>query len=93
MFYALVHFPAIITNDINQLRKEYDPQVNWIAPHITVVFPIESVLEDEQPLIDHVENVLRAWKPFPIHLQGLAESSDNYLYLTLQEGNSEVVTL
>ena len=92
-FYALVHFPAIITNKINQLRKEYDPQVNWIAPHITVMFPITGVLEDEQPLIDHIQSVLRGWKPFPIHLQGLQHSFDNYLYLTLQKGNTEVVKL
>ncbi|MBR8838315.1 MAG: 2'-5' RNA ligase family protein [Stigonema ocellatum SAG 48.90 = DSM 106950] len=93
MFYALVHFPAITTNNINQLRKEYDPLVNWIDPHITVVFPIKGVLDDEQRLIDHIETVLRAWKPFSIHLQGLEHSFDNYLYLTLQEGNTDVIKL
>jgi len=93
MFYALVYFPAITTTQINQLRKEYDPQVNLIDPHITLVFPIEEALDDEQRLIDHIANVLTAWKPFCIHLQGLAQSSDNYLYLTLQEGNTEVVKL
>ncbi|MDF5730795.1 MAG: 2'-5' RNA ligase family protein [Rhizonema sp. PD38] len=93
MFYALVHFPAIATTQINQLRKEYDPQVNLIDPHITLVFPIEGALDDEQRLIDHIANVLTAWKPFYIHLHGLAQSSDNYLYLTLQKGNTEVVKL
>ncbi|SRR5579883_863360 len=93
MFYALVHFPVFAITKINQIRKEYDPQVNFIDPHITLVFPIEGTLNDEQRLINHIANVLTAWKPFSLHLQGLAQSSDNYLYLTLQEGNTEVVKL
>jgi len=47
MFYALVHFPAITTTQINQLRKEYDPQVNLIDPHITLVFPIDSIWQSQ----------------------------------------------
>ena len=40
MIYSLVHYPAIDTKRINQLRRKYDPQVELIQPHITIMFPV-----------------------------------------------------
>lgn len=92
MFYALVHYPAVDKVSINQLRKKYDPQVDVIEPHITIVFPVpESV--GEQHLVLHIENVLLEWKPFTIHLKGLQQSWDNHLFLLIQEGKADVIRL
>jgi hypothetical protein len=44
MFYALVDFLVLIITKINQIRKEYNPQVNFIDSHITLVFPIKGAL-------------------------------------------------
>lgn len=90
MFYALVHYPSIDTERIDRFRRKHDPHVDVIEPHITVVFP-ERV--GEERLVRHVENVLRGWEPFPIHLQGLRKSWDHWLFLILQEGNAEIVRL
>jgi 2'-5' RNA ligase len=92
MFYALVHYPDIDTSRIDQLRKKYDPQVDLIEPHITIVFPVpESV--GEQKLSSHIDRVLRDWQPFPIRLKGLLQSWDNYLFLLLADGSADIIRL
>src|SRR5437016_1243476 len=92
MIYSLVHFPDIYTEPINQIRRKYDPQVELIQPHITVMFPVnESIVEDQ--LIDHLENVFRHWRPFPIRFKGLDKSPDHYLFLLVDEGKDAIVDL
>ncbi len=92
MAYALVHYLAIDTERINELRHKYDPQVDLIAPHVTLVFPVPTSI-GEANLVAHIGNVLGNWRQFPIHLQGLEQSGDNCLFLRLQAGNTEVIRL
>ena len=92
MVYALVHYPAVDTQHIDALRRKYDPQADLIAPHITVMFPLQHSI-GESSLISHVEQVLGTCRPFPIHLAGLEQSADHYLFLVLQEGRAEVIRL
>src|SRR5438093_5551075 len=78
MIYSLVHFTHIDAERISQIRGKYDPQVELIQPHITVMFPVpESIGEDK--LFDHLGHILRNTKSFTIQLQGLAKSPDDYL--------------
>jgi len=95
MVFALVHYPnvdALHINQLNQLRMKYDPHVDLIAPHITLMSPVpESIGEDN--LIHHLELVLEKWQPFPIHLYGLKKSWDNYLFLLIQKGNANIIRL
>ena len=90
--YALVYYLAGEIEQINQLRRKYDPQVDLIAPHITLVFPLPESI-GETYLISHIENILCQQKPFPLHLHGLQKSWDDYLFLLLQEGKEEVIHL
>ena len=92
MSYALVHFLTVDTRQIDELRRKYDPQVDLIAPHITIVFPVPDSL-GKSPLVSHVVKVLRDSKQFSISLQGLEQSWDNCLFLLLQEGRTEVIRL
>jgi len=92
MSYALAHFPTVDTRQIDELRRKYDPQVDLIAPHITLVFPVPDSLSKSH-LVSHVVNVLRSCKQFSISLQGLEQSWDNCLFLLLQEGRTEVIRL
>lgn len=92
MFYALVHYPAVDAGSIKQLRKKYDPQVELIEPHITIVFPVPESI-GEQHLLSHIQNVLLTWRPFTIRLKGLQVSWDNYLFLLVDEGKSDVIRL
>lgn len=92
MVYALVHYPDINKEEINLLRRKYDPQFNLIEPHITIIFPVSDSI-NEAVLVTHIVDVLHDCKAFPVHLNGLKRSWDNYLFLLLQEGNEEVIGL
>jgi 2'-5' RNA ligase len=92
MFHAVVHYPEIDTHLINQFRKKYDPQYHLIEPHITLMFPLSDFF-CESDLTHHVESVVENLEPFPIHLQGLQRSTDNYLFLLLTDGNADVINL
>jgi hypothetical protein len=73
MIYALVHYPNIDIQKINQFRKKYDPQIDLIQPHITLMFPVPESI-GESFLANHIENALSNWRAFPIHLQGILKS-------------------
>jgi 2'-5' RNA ligase len=91
-FFALVYYPAVDAVSIQQLRKKYDPQVQLIQPDITIVFPVPESI-GEQHLIAHIQDVLLAWRPFTIRLKGLRLSWDNYLFLLVHEGKSNLIRL
>lgn len=92
MSYALVHYPNINTEDINQIRQKYDPQVDVIKPHITLVFPVvESI--NKNNLILHIDSILSKWKTFPICLKGLQKSWDEYMFLMVEEGKVDMIKL
>ncbi|RCJ36816.1 hypothetical protein A6769_15055 [Nostoc punctiforme NIES-2108] len=92
MSYALVHYPNINTEDINQIRHKYDPQVDLIEPHITLVFPVFEFI-NKNNLILHIDSILSKWKIFPICLKGLQKSWDEYMFLMVEEGKVDMVKL
>jgi 2'-5' RNA ligase len=92
MDYALVHYPAVDTSHVDALRRKYDPQADLISPHITLMFPLPSSI-GESDLVSHLEHVLSGCRQFPIHLTGLEQSADHYLFLVLQQGRAEVIHL
>jgi|SRR6185503_11137544 len=90
MVYSLVHYPNIDTKRINQLRNKYDPQVELIQPHITLMFPLSI---DEETLVNHLRAVVSNRHQFPIHLKGLDKSWDHYLFLLVDEGKDALADL
>jgi 2'-5' RNA ligase len=89
-YHALVHFPRIDTTAIQRFRRKYDPTVDLIAPHITILFPLAEDKMDEEALAEHISSVLEKWQAFPAHLCGLVKAWDHWLFLALHEGNEEV---
>jgi 2'-5' RNA ligase len=92
MYYYLAYFPKIDYSQINIIREKYDPNYSFVDPHIAVVFPLDSSI-GEQELNDHIQEVIKSWKPFKISLAGLEKSWDHYLYLTVQQGKNEIALL
>jgi 2'-5' RNA ligase len=92
MYFALVHFPNIDTTQIELIRDKYDPSAHMVAAHITVLFPVPDEI-GENALIKHIDSVLKQWEPFPICINGLYKSWDNWLFLILKDGNAEVIRL
>ena len=91
LYYALVHYPAIDTARIEAFAAKYNP---WprMRPHLTLIYPVPEAI-GEAALAAHIEAVLRAWPPFPIHIAGFHLSWDFWLFLTLQAGREEMVRL
>lgn len=78
--------------DIQKLRQQYDPLYQLIPPHITLVFPFESNILSKE-LNKHIKLAIAKLKPFPIHLQGITETQDFYLFLNVKKGNDLIIEL
>ncbi len=92
MYYCLSIFPRLsveLTESIAAIRRVYDPTSGFIHPHITLIFPTHDSI-GEQPLINHIQNVLGDRSPFEVRLGGFHKSRDYWLSLRLQEGEEEV---
>jgi len=92
MPYGLAYYPNFNCDGIDRLRRRHDPTVDLIAPHLTIMFPIPDSVEGPK-LVRHLERTLKRWQPFQIRIRGLTKSWDHWLFLTLREGNAEVVKL
>lgn len=67
---AIIIFPQFGSdiNLIQDIRNQYDPLTNKIAPHITLVFPFESEISSNE-LRQHVRNSLYEFKSFNLTMQ------------------------
>lgn len=77
---------------IDDIRKQYDPLADVIRPHITIVFPLDMDISNEE-LSEILEKRLANIKPFPIEIFGISKYEDrfgNYLFLNLSKGTDDV---
>lgn len=76
---------------LKDVRKKYDNLYGLIEPHITIVFPFESNLKDDEILLD-LRKHLKTIKPFRLVVSGIeaVESHGFYLFSNVKEG-SEVI--
>lgn len=88
---AVVYYPKIDLDKINDFRMKYDPNWQRIPPHITIVSPVSEISDSQ--LLEHAEESAKKIKPFSIHLKGLTKTFDDYLFLLVKEGNEEIVHL
>jgi len=96
MYYVLLYYPRFdrkTGEDIEAFRRKYDPFADSWKPHIPFIFPVPCNEIEEEKLTEHVETVLKSWKPFPIHIGGFVKSWDHLLLLLLREGNEKAVAL
>lgn len=80
---------------IDNIRKLYDPLAELVAPHITLVFPFESHISNDE-LSDILKNRLSSIKPFQLKLQGISKQEDafgNYLFLNILQGAEEICAI
>src|SRR5258708_14307965 len=89
--YAVVYFPKVNTEIINEFRKKYDPHWNIIPPHITLVSPFSNI--SEYQIVKHLKMVTRNIKSFQAHLHGLVKTDDNLLFILVKEGKEEIVKI
>ena len=90
---AVVIFPLLPEPDpVASLRRRFDPLVDVVAAHLTLVLPFESDLSLAD-LRDHVAHAVRGSEPFPIRLEGVTGVQDSYLFLNVTLGNARLVEL
>lgn len=80
---------------INGIRTKYDPLVDLVRPHITIVFPFELAVSNEE-LSVILENRLSCVKPFEIEMKGFSTCEDrfgNYLFLNMTKGAESIIQL
>ena len=73
---------------IDDIRQKYDPLASLVRPHITIVFPFELEMSNEE-LSQILDTRLEKIKPFAIELQGFSKGVSqfgNYLLLNLTKG-------
>lgn len=73
---------------IDNIRKQHDPLAGLVKPHITLVFPFESPMSNEE--LTHILNIrLQGIKPFELTLGGVSQQEDffgNYIFLNVLQG-------
>ncbi|MEY8354341.1 2'-5' RNA ligase family protein [Lachnospiraceae bacterium 54-53] len=74
-------------NIINSIRKKYDPLADFVLPHITLVFPFESNLTNED-LHAHLKRRLSDVHPFRIESEGFSKQQNDHGNLTLARAMS-----
>ncbi len=91
---AVILFPKFNNIDtINNIRGKYDPLANYIAPHITIVFPFESDFTTHE-LKEHFNRSLKGIKKFNIMLNNITgDYRDGYLFLNVKKGNDNIIEL
>ncbi|HEY7022028.1 MAG TPA: 2'-5' RNA ligase family protein [Ktedonobacterales bacterium] len=90
---AIVIFPALADPaPIERLRRAYDPLADFIAPHITLVFPFTSAIATES-LAGHMRRAARDLAPFEVTLREVTGHVEEYLFLNVKRGADELVAL
>lgn len=90
---TIMIFPEFENQEIiDNIREKYDPLVGMVPPHITLVFPFESPMSNQE--LERVLNDrLISIKPFKLKLGGVSKQEDrfgNYLFLNVQQGEKEL---
>ncbi|MBU1145093.1 MAG: 2'-5' RNA ligase family protein [Firmicutes bacterium] len=79
-------------NKINDIRLKYDPLERKVAPHITIVFPFEGEITDED-LISHFQETLKNVSSFELSLKGIYKQVEEfayYIFLNVSKGSKEI---
>ena len=82
-------------SEIEAIREAYDNLFGLVAPHITIVFPFESALTNEQ-ISEEIHKQISDFSPFKLTLKGFSKKVDRYgsfLFLDVVEGMDEIIKL
>lgn len=86
-------FPKFNNIDkIQEIRNKYDKLVTLIPPHITLVFPFNNEITNEN-LIEKLSTLLKDFSPFNVTFKSISLSNDNYIFLNCIKGSNEIIKL
>jgi len=77
---------------LQSFRERHDPLGNLIEPHITLVFPFDSNIEDDA-LAEHIESSTSLVASFAASLAPKAILQEGYVYFPLEDGMLQAAAL
>ncbi|HEY9115713.1 MAG TPA: 2'-5' RNA ligase family protein [Bacteroidales bacterium] len=92
MYYALLYYPRILNDGFHAFRNKYEPYAKLLAEHIPFVYPVPEKI-GWKALENHIWKVLSHWEPFFIHISGHQLTWDNWLIMTVKEGEENIYKL
>jgi 2'-5' RNA ligase len=78
-------------NEIQEIRKLYDPVFSKVKPHISLVFPFPSEFS-KQEIYDFVKETCISFTPFRICLSEIINKGD-FIFLVPSEGREKIIEL
>ena len=76
-------------DEIEAIRKKHDPLFGFIQPHITLVFPLESALSNDE-LRAHIARKLEGVHPIEVELIDCISHEGDYLFLRIEKGREQI---
>ena len=91
---TIMIFPEFAEMEIiDEIRERYDPLAHLVRPHITIVFPFENQMSNND-IAEILSVRLKNIHPFELVLNGISKQEDrfgNYLFLNVVNG-TEIIT-
>ncbi|HFK1546506.1 2'-5' RNA ligase family protein [Bacillus albus] len=79
-------------NEIEDIRKKHDPLFGLIPPHITVIFPFESSISNEELKL-HILKLLKGIQEIEIEFANQITGEGEYLFLRVEKGQKQIEEL
>ncbi|CAH2463990.1 MULTISPECIES: 2'-5' RNA ligase family protein [Bacillus] len=79
-------------DEIESMREKYDPLFGLIPPHITIVFPFESSVSNDDLKL-HILNVSKGIHTIEIEFASRISSEGDYLFLEVERGKEKIEEL
>ncbi|MBE5108415.1 2'-5' RNA ligase family protein [Bacillus thuringiensis] len=80
------------TSEIESIREIHDPLFGLISPHITIVFPFESNISNDE-LKSHILNLSIGIGAIEIEFANHVTSIGDYLFLEIVQGKEQIEAL
>jgi len=91
--FAVVAFPECDAHEqIETIRRRYDPLSGVIDAHVTLVFPFGDAI-DQSGLARHVAGALTGLQPFDITLETVSAERDGYVFLNIGAGAERLAAI
>ncbi|MFZ6624199.1 2'-5' RNA ligase family protein [Vagococcus fluvialis] len=77
---------------IESIRKKYDPLYNKVPPHITLVFPFETNIENNI-IINHIESSFKHFQIVHFSLDSFSYLKNGYVFWNVIEGRDYLMKM
>ncbi|MDT3498520.1 2'-5' RNA ligase family protein [Bacillus toyonensis] len=88
----LLFLNNISIHEIEDIRLEHDPLFGLIPPHVTIVFPFESSISNDELKL-HILNVSKKIHNIEIEFANQITCEGAYLFLRVEKGKEQIEDL